>query len=226
MRPPRARWPRRERWAVTGLLTLTSVPVLAGAVRLTELAGDPVVTESNARFVTAPVPVVVHIVTATVFSVLGAFQLMPTYRRRHLRRHRATGRVVAPAGVLAALSGLWMTVLYDPPAGDGVSLAVVRLVAGSAMAVFLVLGVVAAVRRDISRHRAWMIRGYALGLAAGTQVLTSAPLLLVDGPPGEPLRTTTMALGWVINAAVAEVLVRRRTVRRPAVISTLPTMRS
>jgi hypothetical protein len=29
-------------------------------------------------------------------------------------------------------------------------------------------------RSDLSRHRAWMTRGYAIGLAAGTQALTLA----------------------------------------------------
>ena len=40
------------------------------------------------------------------------------------------------------------------------------------MAACLVLGVAAIRRRDIAAHRAWMIRAYAIGLAAGTQVFT------------------------------------------------------
>ncbi|MBO1752759.1 DUF2306 domain-containing protein [Actinotalea sp. BY-33] len=209
----RDRWPRRERWAVTGLLALSTVPVLAGAIRVGELASGAVMTEANARFVSDPAPVVIHIVTATVFSVLGAFQLMPSYRRRNLRRHRMTGRVVAPAGLVAALSGVWMTVFYATPAPDGVWLAVVRLVVGVCMAASIVLGVRAAVRRDIRSHRGWMIRGYAIGVGAGTQVLTSVPLLLADGLPTELWRTATMALGWLINAVIGEVIIWRGRAR-------------
>ena len=214
---PRNRWPRRERWTLTGLLVLTAVPVIAGGARLGELASDPAVTEANARFVTMPAPVVVHIVTATVFSILGALQLMPAYRRNHLRRHRLTGRIVAPAGVLAALTGLWMTLWYDLPSADDGALTVVRLVAGAAMAVALVLGVVAAIRRRIPQHRAWMIRGYALGLAAGTQVLTSLPLVATGAAPTDLTRTVSMTAGWVLNAVVAEIVIRRgaRPRRRP-----------
>ena len=40
------------------------------------------------------------------------------------------------------------------------------------MAACLVLGFTAIRRRDIAAHRAWMIRAYAIGLAAGTQVFT------------------------------------------------------
>ena len=40
------------------------------------------------------------------------------------------------------------------------------------MAASIVLGFTAIRRRDIAAHRAWMIRAYALGLGAGTQVFT------------------------------------------------------
>ena len=43
---------------------------------------------------------------------------------------------------------------------------------GSAMLVTIVLAFAAIRRRDIARHRAWMIRSYAIGLVAGTQVFT------------------------------------------------------
>jgi type VI protein secretion system component VasK len=60
-----------------------------------------------------------------------------------------------------------------------------------------------------------MIRGYAIGLGAGTQVLTHLPWFLVFGAPGEVATALLMAAGWVINVAVAEWVVRRRpAVRR------------
>ena len=40
------------------------------------------------------------------------------------------------------------------------------------MAASLLLGITAIRRRDIAAHRAWMIRAYAIGLAAGTQTFT------------------------------------------------------
>lgn len=205
----RARWPRRERWALAGLLTLAAVPVVAGSLRLVELGSGPVVTEANERFVASPLPVVVHIVSATVYLVLGAFQLAPTYRRRHLRRHRLTGRVLAPAGVAAALSGLWMAFAYAIPAPAGAALAGVRGVVGVAMVTFIVLGVRAVLRGDVPRHRAWMIRAYALAAGAGTQVLTGIPFVVVGVTPTEASWAAAMTAGWAVNAVVAEVVVRR-----------------
>ena len=65
-----------------------------------------------------------------------------------------------------------MTLLYAAKPGTGDLLYVLRLVFGSAMVACLVLGFTAIRRRDIPAHRAWMIRAYAIALAAGTQVFT------------------------------------------------------
>lgn len=196
----------REWRGPAGLLLLSAVPMVAGSVRLASLAGGTP-TEASQRFFDSPVPVVLHIVGATVFSVLGALQFVPSLRRR--RWHRLSGRVTAPAGLVASLTGIWMTILYPWPAGDELSLAVVRVVVGVAMTAALVIAVAAIRRRDVATHRAWMMRGYALGLGAGTQVLTHLPWAFTGSMPLGWPRTLAMAAGWAINLAVAEVLIRR-----------------
>src|SRR3979411_2064010 len=124
-----------------GLIVLSLIPVLAGAVRLTELMGGPEITVSNARFVASPIPVTVHIVSVTLYSLLGALQFVPSLRRGRPNWHRIAGRILVPAGVLVALSGLWMTVFYPRPPGDGESLEVVRFIVGSALLASIELAV-------------------------------------------------------------------------------------
>ena len=173
----------------------------------------PEITANNACFVAAPVPVTVHIVSVTVFSLLGALQFVPSLRRGRPNWHRIAGRILVPAGVLVALSGLWMTVFYPRPPGDGESLVVVRLVVGSGMLASMVLAVFAIRRRDFTSHGAWMTRGYAIALGAGTQVFTMLPWVVIFGPIGaadELPRTVLMTAGWVINLGVAEYVIRRR----------------
>lgn len=201
----------RRLWLIpAGLVALTLVPIVAGAFRLTQLAGGAEVTEANARFFAVPLPVVLHIIGATVFSVMGAFQFHPGIRRNHPGYHRAAGRLVLLCGLTAALSGVWMALLYDLPEHDRGLLAVTRVLFGSAMAAALVLAFLAARRRDFSAHRAWMMRGYAIGVAAGTQVFTLGPLLVLFEAPGPVARTVGHAAGWLINLAVAEYLIRRK----------------
>ncbi|MFV2085675.1 hypothetical protein [Micromonospora sp. LOL_021] len=55
-----------------------------------------------------------------------------------------------------------------------------------------------------------MIRGYAIGMGAGTQFFTQLAWLAVVGPVTASGRTGTMAAGWLINVVVAEWVVRRR----------------
>ncbi len=212
---------RADRLVPAALIALSVVPVLAGAVRLGELTGGSEITPENVRFFAAPLPAVLHILSASLFCILGAFQFAPGIRRRRPGWHRGAGRLLVPCGLVAALSGLWLTQFYPPVMGDGPLLYVIRLVVGSAMILFIVLCFAAIRRRDIARHRAWMMRGYALGLGAGTQALTHLPWFLFPGIQGELSRALLMGAGWAINLAVAEWIIRRGLtypVRTPATV--------
>ncbi|HEV7650458.1 MAG TPA: DUF2306 domain-containing protein [Actinophytocola sp.] len=200
---------RERSWPVpVALATLSAIPLTAGALRLIQLAGGPAVIPADQRFAGFPLPLVVHIVGATTYALVGIMQLVPRFRRRHLAWHRRAGRVLAVAGLLVAISALWMTLRYEAQPGTGDLLYVFRLAFSSAMAACLVLGFTAVRRRDIAAHRAWMIRAYAIGLAAGTQAFT-------DGIGGAIFGTGVLAAdlpkgaGWVINLAVAEWAIRR-----------------
>jgi hypothetical protein len=200
------------------LILLSLIPVIAGAARLTELTGGGPVTAHNARFFASPVPVVIHIVGATVYSMLGAFQFVPALRGRRLW-HRTAGGVLIPAGLLAALSGLWMSVFYQLP--DGSADVPFRLFFGVAMFVSIILGINAVRRRDFARHGAWMTRGYAIGVAAGTQAIVISGWMLLAGRPDEQTRALLMAAAWVINLVVAEFVIHRRA-KRAALPARMP----
>jgi uncharacterized membrane protein len=183
----------------------------AATARVAQLAGGAHVTPDNARFFAAPIPVLLHIPAAIVFSILGAFQFSASFRRRNRGWHRMAGRVLVPSGLIVALSGLWMTQFYAWPAGDGVGVYVERLVFGSAMLASIVLGIDAIRQRKFGLHGEWMTRAYAIGLGAGTQVLTHLPwLLFSESKPGELPRAVMMGAGWVINIVVAELVIRRQ----------------
>lgn len=206
---------RADRLVPTALIALALVPTAGGAVRLADLAGGEV-TPQSARFFAAPVPVVLHVVGAVLFCVVGAFQFAPGLRRRNPRLHRVLGRVLVPAGLVMALSGLWMTLFYPYPEGDGDLLAAFRLVFGAAAVVALVLGLAAIRRRDVARHRAWMIRGYAIAQGAGTQAVVTVAWVLLVGPATGLTRTLLLGAAWVVNVVVAEWVIRgepRRAVR-------------
>jgi uncharacterized membrane protein len=202
-----------SRWRVpAALLLLSVVPVVAGSLRLLEIAGGPHLLPTNPRVDASPLPVVLHVLAAAIYAAAGAFQFPARLRRGHPAWHRRAGRVLVGAGLVVAGSGLWMTLFYPGAPGGGL-LWTVRLVVGSAMTISIVLGVSAIRRRDIAAHRAWMIRAYALALGAGTQVLTQG---IGEGLFGIGDLSTGLSIssGWVINAAVAEWVIRRPGARR------------
>lgn len=203
-------------WLIpAGLIALSLVPAVAGSARLAQLAGSAEVTGQNARFFASPVPIVIHIVGAMTYSVLGALQFSPGFRRSRRGWHRVAGRILIPAGLLVALSGLWMAHFYAWPAGDGMAVYVERLIAGTAMLASIVMGIDAIRRRAFAEHGNWMIRAYAIGLGAGTQVFTHLPwFILANVAPGETARGVMMGAGWAINVIVAEWIIRREPRRR------------
>jgi uncharacterized membrane protein len=206
---------KESSWRVpVALIVLSPIPVVTGSLRLLDVAGGPPVMPANPRLDASPVPLMVHVVGAVLYAVLGAFQFSARLRRRHLNWHRRSGRILVGAGLAVALSGLWMT-LFFPGAPGGDLLWGIRLLVSLAMAAFLILGFSAIRRRDLPAHRAWMMRAYALGLGPGTQAFTEGVGEVLFGAT-DLTKALALGLGWAINAVVAEWLIRRPSVRRAA----------
>ena len=201
--------PAAGRWVPPALIALAFVPIVAGAFRLLEVAGGPETLPAHPGIEASPVPIVVHIVSATLFTILGAFLFSSHFRRRRPGWHRAAGRAAVVPGLAVAVSAVWMTLFYRGGAHSGELVRLVRLFFASAMAASISMGFTAVRRRDFRGHRAWMIRGYALGLGACTQVFTQGlgePIL----GTGETSAAFLLAAGWVINLAVAQRIIGRQ----------------
>ena len=192
------------------LVLLSAIPLAGGVFRLTQLAGGAVITPDNARFFASPLPVELHIVSASLFAILGAFQFSSSFRRRRPGWHRAAGRLLVLCGLLVGFSGLWMTLFYPWAPNDGELVYGLRLFFGSAMLAALLLGTAALPRRDFAQHGAWMMRAYAIGMGAGTQALVLLAGELIAGPPSVLSRGLLMGAAWVINLAVAEWIIQTR----------------
>jgi uncharacterized membrane protein len=204
-------------WLVVGLILLSAIPLIMGAARLHQLANGAEITPENSRFFASPLPVVLHIVGAIVYALLGAFQFISRLWRRGTGWHRWAGRIAVPCGLVVGLSGIWMTLFYpgtNNTAGAAALLFAFRLLFGWGMVFSIVFGFIAIRQGDIIRHRAWMSRAYAIGLGAGTQVLTGMIGALVLGTPNELENALLMGAAWVINLAIAEWSLRRRQTPR------------
>jgi uncharacterized membrane protein len=108
----------------------------------------------------------IHIVPGIFFMILGPLQFSAKIRARHLKWHRWSGRVFVACGAIIGISALVMS--FAMPAIGGVNQA-------AATTLFSILFLFALTkafwhirRREISLHREWMIRAFAIGLAVAT----------------------------------------------------------
>ena len=159
---------------------------------------------------------VVHIFTAAVALVAGPLQFMSRVRARR-RVHRTIGRVYLFAGVLPSAVAAVPVAVWSGRLMTQIGLT-------SAAALWLVTGGLAyraARRRDVIRHREWMTRNYALTFLAVTSRVLVPLLLLVQlpfnrtnvgsiGESASSLIPIGQTLGWVVNLAVVEIIIRRR----------------
>lgn len=215
---PAARPTRRRRpgWLLpTGLIVFGLIPIAANGLRRVAMA---VGEDGSAAGGGMPLPVVLHVLGATAFVVLGALQFSADLRRRRPRWHRIAGRLAILGALLAAASGLWLA--FASLSNSSELLFVFRLLAASGLAACIVLGFRAIRLRRLAAHRAWMIRAFALGLGAATQVFTLGFGEQLFGK-GELSVALLNGAGWAINLAVAEWVIRgggsRRDGRRAAV---------
>lgn len=203
---------RRSEWALLALILVYSlVPTVGGLIRVLELAGGPAIAPPNPRALADPLPITLHILTSLVFCIAGTLQFVPSIRRHNPASHRINGRVVAIAGCASAATGLWMTHVYTFPASlQGSLLYWVRIVLGSSMMALIVWAVIAIRSRDRFRHTASMLRAYAIGQGASTQTVMGIAWIVFAGSVATgPVRDAIMVSAWILNLAVAEILIRR-----------------
>lgn len=170
---------------------------------------------------------VVHVFTAAAAMLLGALQLVPRIRR-HRAVHRAIGRTFLALGTVAFVA-TGTPLALTTPHGDVTRYGV--LVPALLWPGFAVAGFLAIRGGDVAGHRAWMIRLYAVTFFAITARIV-VPILFVlqlpvlgswyDGDVERAMEATIPVgqwLGWIVNLAVAEVVLRRRVPDRGAVES-------
>jgi hypothetical protein len=128
------------------------------------------------------------------------------------------GRVILPAGITTGLFAIVFGTLF--PFGGRLEASAV-VVFGAYFIAALVAAFLAIKRGDVTRHRRWMIRAYAVGLAVGTMRIWLGAL---QGLSPRPFASGTSYgllsfevsfgvafwLGFVLHALVAEAYLAKR----------------
>jgi uncharacterized membrane protein len=106
-----------------------------------------------------------HILPGGLFLALAPFQFSPSLRQKHLQLHRWMGRVLVVCGLIIGVSALIMSYMMN--IGGPNETAATTLFA----LVFLFCLIKAYLhirRKEVARHREWMIRAFGAGLGVAT----------------------------------------------------------
>jgi uncharacterized membrane protein len=155
--------------AVVVRRTVTLVPILVNGYTPPAPASNPVAAQFAALddiFARYPVLTLIHIIPGVLFMLLGPLQFSATIRARHRQWHRWSGRVYLICSLIIGVSALVMSVAM--PAIGGLT----QAIATTLFALYFLFALGKAywhIRRgEITLHREWMIRAFAIGLAVAT----------------------------------------------------------
>lgn len=195
-------------WA---LMAVLSLGVAVGSYRYL-LPGTPGIPLGVAANLMRHPWLIVHASLAATALLIGPFQFVPKLRAGLPKVHRWMGRIYVFACLIGGGAGLmlaWGT-SAGPVAQVGFGLLAIGWIVCAARAWRLALA------RRFIEHRRWMVRSFALTLAAVTLrlYLPFPPLLGFDFTVGY---RAIAWLCWVPNLVVAELYLRRGRLRRPAV---------
>lgn len=190
--------------ARVGLTVATSLCLLVGAYGLVLAASGFDILADDIAANGQLLALEVHIVSASAALVLVPWQLWPALRARVPRLHRWTGRAYVVAAVLGGASGVAAAfgTTYGPVAAGGFGVLGV-LWTGTTVAAYR-----AARRRDLTAHRRWAVRSFALAFAAVTLRLY-LPLSGLLGLSFETAYPAVAWLCWIPNLLLAERVLRR-----------------
>ncbi len=146
----------------------------------------------------------IHVAGAVTALLLGSLQFLPPLRRGSGPPHRWVGRVYVIGCLVGGMAGL---ILASGSAAGPIASAGFGSLAVIWIAVNL-LGWRAALQGRFAEHRRWMIRSWALTLAALTLRLY-LPLVMALDLPFLPWYRAISFLAWVPNLIAAEVWLRR-----------------
>lgn len=184
------------------VMTLSAIAVALYAIGLL-VAPDlrpPFIQNLFAHF---PALTPLHFIGGAIAIVSGAFQFVPTLRRKHLALHRLLGRFYVVAILVSGSAGLVLAI-------NSVGGLYVQLGFGL-MAIAWLITTIKAYRlirqRQVQAHQQWMIRSYAVTLAGVTLrlYLGISVVLGVKFVEAYPLLAW---LCWVPNLIIAELIIR------------------
>jgi len=173
--------------------------------------------ELDAHFASERALVLTHILPAMLFMALGPLQFVRSLRSRYPQVHRWSGRIFLAASAVVGISGLRLA--FGKTIGGLDEKAAIALF-GTFFLISLSKALWHALRREFAKHREWMIRGYAIGLAVATirpimGTFFAAAVMSGHKPQPAEFFGTAFWIGFTLQTIAAEIWINYTRTRLP-----------
>jgi len=151
-----------------------------------------------------------HVLPGMIFMILGPLQFIKGLRAKHPEVHRWSGRIFLTASAVIGVTGLTMAARGTIGGAD--ERAAIFLFGGFFL-IALGKALRHAMKKEFAKHREWMIRGYAVGLAVATIRPIMAGFFAVavisgETPQPQNFFGTAFWIGFVAQSILAEIWIR------------------
>jgi uncharacterized membrane protein len=161
----------------------------------------------------------VHILPGALFLGLAPLQFAPGFRQRNLKFHRCMGTLLIVCALIIGGSALVMS--FTMNIGGANETAATTLFA-IAFLICLLKAYAYARRRDIERHREWMIRTFGIGLGVATIRPIVGIFFAFRGLTPHEFFGIAFWLGFTITFMAAEAWIDYTRYRQPHISKLAP----
>ncbi|MES2673581.1 MAG: DUF2306 domain-containing protein [Pseudomonadota bacterium] len=145
-----------------------------------------------------------HVLIAPIYLLLGSLQFFRKFRESRPRLHRINGYIVACLALVVAFSANRLA--YEMGLGKWQEL-VPTVLFSSLFIIFLAIAIYNARKKNYEAHREWMMRHYAIALAAGGTIRVLLVSSHLVGLGTEASIATVFWVSFLLNLSIAELYI-------------------
>lgn len=192
-----------------GAIVISVIALLiAGAMRLGDMTQNPPPSDAfGIRYLQHPWVALLHIVPGVLFVALAPLQFIARIRQQRIGVHRWLGQVLATCAMITGVFALVVSARF--PEFGGTSIQAATLFYGAIFLFALAKSIRHIRKKEVSRHREWMIRVFALALGAASARVFVGLFMALSDYSFEQVFGTSFWLGFGANLLIAEVWIRQ-----------------
>lgn len=150
-----------------------------------------------------------HITFGGIALLTGWSQFSNKLREKYLSTHRLVGKIYVISVALSSISGLFIAFFATGGIGNVLGFGILAML----WFISVFKAYTSILKRDIYQHENWMIRNYALTLAAVTLRIWLPLLSAFVFHDFIPAYRIVSWLCWVPNLIIAEILISKRSAK-------------